>query len=152
MGLAFPKIRADWIFVKEKKRKTLDFIKVLFHFHPKSNFVMWCKSSNGFENSIFHFSGVHWTEYWKHQTVWSALCLVGCRPSPPPLSLSFKHKERNIKKEPPYWVHDGCFFMKESDRALNNHALLNRIWKELKMQSTNEKTISLLDWYLCPVG
>ena len=62
---------------------------------------MWCKSSNGFENSIFHFSGVHWTEYWKHQTVWSALCLVGCRPSPPPLSLSFKHKERNIKKEPP---------------------------------------------------
>ena len=27
--------------------------------------------------------------------------LVGCRPSPPPLSLSFKHKERNIKKEPP---------------------------------------------------
>ena len=105
MGLAFlatfPKIRADWIFVKEKKRKTLDFIKVLFHFHLKSNFVMWCKSSNGFENSIFHFSGVHWTEYWKHQTVWSALCLVGCRPSPPPLSLSFKHKERNIKKEPP---------------------------------------------------
>ena len=45
MGLAFlatfPKIRADWIFVKEKKKKLL---KVLFHFHPKSNFVMWCKN------------------------------------------------------------------------------------------------------------
>ena len=114
---------------------------MLFYFHPKSNLVMWCKSSNGFENSIFHFSGVHWTEYWKHQTVWSALCLVGCRPSPPPLSLSFKHKERNIKKEPPYWVHDGYFFMKQSEWALNNHALLNSIWKELKTESTNKKTI-----------